>query len=227
MKKTFKFYAISWAILLALYNLIVFAFRFTITYDARFWIAYGAVTIAFIGQLLCAGKAFGSGSASKLFLNLPLITLSYSSTIVMATIGSICMLIPNCPAWITLIACGVCLAFSAIPVLKATAAAELVGNREEQVKAQTSFIRTMTMEAECLMNSTEDAKIKAELKKMYEAFRYSDTVSNDSLTNIQADIQQQFILVQEAIQNGNRPTVNMISSLLERRNLMCKKLKRG
>ena len=52
MKKNFKFYALIWAILLALFNLVVFLVRpiipgFVIVYDARFWIAFVFIVAAF------------------------------------------------------------------------------------------------------------------------------------------------------------------------------------
>lgn len=63
MKKNFKFFALIWAILLAVFNLVVFLIRpvlpgYEINYDARFWIAWGFIIAAFIGNLVCAYIAF-------------------------------------------------------------------------------------------------------------------------------------------------------------------------
>ena len=93
MKKNLKFYIIIWAILLVLYNLTVFLVRpvmpgYIINYDARFWISWGVIIATFIGQLFCAKVAFDSKNNEKLFLNIPLITQSYTALVVATIAGS-------------------------------------------------------------------------------------------------------------------------------------------
>ena len=63
MKKNFKFYALMWAVLLAVWCAVVFLVRpilpgYVINYDARFWIAFVFIVLAFIGNLVCAYLAF-------------------------------------------------------------------------------------------------------------------------------------------------------------------------
>lgn len=52
MKKNFKFYAVTWALLFAVYNVLAFAVGFKNT--ANFWAAYIASAIAMLLQLICA-----------------------------------------------------------------------------------------------------------------------------------------------------------------------------
>ena len=141
MKKNFKFYALIWAIFFAAFNAVVFLVRPVIPgyekYDATFWVALAFIVAAFIGNLVCAYFAFKAENRGKMFLNLPLITVSRSALIAMLIVGSGLMLIPNCPAWIAAIVCIVVLAFNAIAVIKAVWAADTVNKVDEKVKAQT------------------------------------------------------------------------------------------
>lgn len=193
MKKNFKFYALILVILLAAFNAVVFLVRpiipgYVINYDARFWIAWAFILAAFIGNLACAYFAFKAENLKKMFLNLPLITVSWSALIAMLIVGSGLMLIPNCPAWIAAIVCIVVLAFNAIAVIKAVWAADTVNKVDEKVKVQTSYINNLTVDAESILARAKSEPVKAECKKVFEAVRYSDPMSNEALSMIEAKI---------------------------------------
>ena len=152
MKKNFKSYALIWAIFLVAFNVIVFLVRpiipgCEIHYDLRFWIAWLFVVAAFVGNLLCANKAFQAENLEKLFYNVPLISVSYRGLIGMLVLGGALMLIPNCPAWIAAIVCVAITAFTAVAVVKADWAGETVSATHEKVKAQTQFIKLLTVDA--------------------------------------------------------------------------------
>lgn len=193
MKKNFKFYGLIWTIMLAAFNAVVFLVRpiipgYVINYDARFWIAWGFILATFIGNLVCAYFAFKAENLKKMFLNLPLITVSWSALIAMLVVGSGLMLIPNCPAWIAAIVCIVVLAFNAIAVIKAVWAADTVNKVDEKVKVQTSYIKNLTVDAESILDRAKSEPVKAECKKVFEAVRYSDPMSNEALSVIEAKI---------------------------------------
>lgn len=193
MKKNFKFYALIWAILLAVWCAVVFLVRpiipgYVINYDARFWISFVFIVASFIGNLVCAFFAFKAENLKKMFLNLPLITVSWSALIAMLVSGSALMLIPNCSAWIAAIVCIVVLAFNAIAVIKAVWAADTVNKVDEKVKAQTSYIKNLTVDTESILARAKSEPVKEECKKVYEAVRYSDPMSNEALSVIEAKV---------------------------------------
>ncbi len=233
MKKNFKYYIAIWAVLLAVYNVVVFTVQalpgYEINYDARFWISWGFILAAFIGQLICAYTAFKSENNNKLFLNIPLITQSYGGAVAITIIGSVCMLIPDFPYWIATIACVLVFAFSAIGVIKAKAAAETVSDVGAKVKMQTFFIKSLTADAESLMARAKNAEIKAECKKVYETVRYSDPMSNDALASIEGQIAVAFSKLTDAVTTNNAAAVNELSNeliiLINDRNRKCKLLK--
>ena len=170
MKKNFKSYAIIWAVLFAVFNIVVFLARpvipgYVVSYDVRFWIAWVFIIASFAANLLCANKAFKAENLEKLFYKVPLITVSYAGLIAMLVLGGALMLIPNCPVWIAAVVCV-----------------------HEKVKTQTQFIKLLTVDTESLLDRAKSDAVKTECKKVYEAVRYSDPMSNDALSVIEAKI---------------------------------------
>ncbi len=233
MKKNFKIYAVCWAILIAVFNIICFATPCEAAgmtkFGGAFWAGYIFITLAFIGQLFCAFMAFKAENSQKLFYNLPIITVSYTGLILTIVFGALCMAIPNLPNWVGIIVCLAILAFTAIAVIKASAAAEIVSKTDEKVKAQTAFIKEMTAEAQNLTNRANAPKLKEYCKKVYEALRYSDPMSNDQLTDIESRIKEEFATFTDAIisddLSATESSLNELLALIEDRNYKCKLLK--
>ena len=57
----------------------------------------------------------------------------------MLFVGIICTAVPFIPYWVGIIACLLVLAFSAISVIKATVAADVVSEVDEKIKEQTQI----------------------------------------------------------------------------------------
>ena len=202
---------------------------YVINYDARFWISFVFIVASFIGNLVCAFFAFKAENLKKMFLNLPLITVSWSALIAMLVAGSALMLIPNCPAWIAAIVCIVVLAINAIAVIKAVWAADTVNKVDEKVKAQTSYIKNLTVDAESILARAKSEPVKEECKKVYEAVRYSDPMSNSALASIESEIAIKFAKLSDAVVDDDFETVSNFTGkiiiLLGDRNKKCKLLK--
>lgn len=62
MKKTFRNYIVVWLILLVIFNVVVFVAPNEVAglskFGGAFWTGYIFITLAFIGQLVCAYFAF-------------------------------------------------------------------------------------------------------------------------------------------------------------------------
>ncbi len=229
MKKSFKYYAIAWTLMLAAFNVIVFTVQTLSGRDASFWVSWGFIIASFIGQLFCAYTAYKSENLDKLFLNIPLITESYGAVVLMTLAGSICMLIPNCPMWIATVVCVVLITVSAVSLINAKAAGEIVGNVvSEKVKTHTFFIKSLTVDTDTLMTKGQTPEIKAELKKVYDAIRYSDPMSNDALVGTELQITIAFEKLSKAVENNDLEDVkarsNELLILVNDRNKKCKLL---
>lgn len=233
MKKSFRFYLISWIVLLILFNVIAFVVPGASgqeTHTTSFWIGYGCITLAMIGQLACAYYALKESNKQKLFYNISLVTTSYTGLILSVVFGGLCMLIAILPYWVGVILCTIVLALNAIAVLKAAAAVSLVSGVDEKIKAQTLFIKSLTVDAESLLACAATPEAKAACKKVYEAVRYSDPMSNDVLVGVESQITLKFNVLSDAVMSS-ADTVSTLADeliiLIDERNKRCKLLKKG
>ena len=193
MKKNFILYAFIWAIVLAAFNAVVFLVRPVfpwqeINYDARFWVAWAFIIAAFLGNLLCAFIGFRAESLNKLFFNMPLIVVNWSSLIGMMVIGCSLMLIPDCPAWVTAIVCIIVFSFDAIAMIKAVWAANVAQGVEKKTENKIAFIKDLTADAEGIRAQAKSDAVRAECRKVSEAIRYSDPMSDENLSEIEEKI---------------------------------------
>ena len=232
MKKRFGLYASAWAVLFVLFNVIAFVSVGWVgqeKYTPSFWIGYSLITVMFIGQLFCAYAAFKADSANKLFYNISLIKTSYSGLIVSFIVGGLCMLISPLPYWFGAIVCTIVLAANALAVIKSIAATEEVERIDKKIKVQTFFVKSLTVDADTLLARAKSDAAKAECRKVYEAIRYSDPMSNDALASVEGEITIKFAAISEAVKAENDEKVaelaNEIVILVGERNKKCKLLK--
>ncbi len=233
MKRNFALYAICWAALLVLFNVIVFVTPAEAMgmskFGGAFWSGYGGITLAFIGQLVCAYFAFRADSAKKFFYRVSLITISYAALILTVIAGVVCMVVPGLPNWAGIVICLVILVFSAVVVVGAKAAGDTVSSVDEQVKAKTAFIKSLTVEAEGLASRAKSGPVREEAQRVYEGVRYSDPMSNGELAGIEGQITLKFAAFSDAVAADDGEKVKSIAgellALLSDRNNRCKLLK--
>ncbi len=230
--KTFKMYIAVWVILLALFNVLAFVPKLTAestVFTTTFWVGYIFITLAFSGQLFCSYIAFKDENINKLFYNISVFATSYISLILSAVVGSLCMVFSFIPYWISIVVCMIVLAFSAITVIKATVAADTVSKIDKKVKVQTFFIKSLTIEADSLLASAKSVEAKAECKRVYDAVRFSDPMSNEVLASAENQITLNFAELATAVYEDDIESVKALAdtvlSLLKDRNSRCKLLK--
>ena len=232
MKKAFNFYFIIWAVAVVLFNVISFVsvgWAGLEKYTPSFWIGYVFITLTFIGQIICAYLALKDSDYKKTFYNVSLITTSYTGLIVSFIIGGLCMLISPLPYWVGILLCAIVLAINVIAVVKAAAVVDAVSSVDEKIKVNTFFIKALTVDAEGLVARAGNEAVKATCKKVYEAVRYSDPMSNGALAFIESEIAVRFSKFSEAVAAGDTVAVDRIAEeliiLVNDRNKKCKLLK--
>lgn len=233
MRKTIRNYVIIWAVLVALFNSVVFVTPSEAgglsKFGGAFWVGYVVIMLAFLSQLICTLTALKSETKDKLFLHLPLIKISYSTLVVSIIIGTLCMAIPNLPNWIGIVVCALIFAFNAIAAVKATTAADLVSDLQDKVARKTLFIKELTVRAEGLMTGAKSAETKTAAKKVYEAARYSDPMSDSALAGLENQISDKmeefaaFVKADNAV--GAEKAAQEVVAAINARNQRCKALK--
>lgn len=224
MNKNFKFYLSIWAILFVLFNVVAFVIPRE-TLDGAFWTGYTFIVFAFIGQLVCGYIALQAKNLKKLFYNIPILSISWTGLVLTVLVGSICIAIQNFPTWIGIIVCFAILAFTAISVVKASFASDLIETVDEKIKTKTFFIKSLTIDAEGLLSRAKTEIAKAECKKVYETVRFSDPMSSEELNVCEAKILVKFEEFSNAIsaENENISSIaNELIALIQDRNRKCK-----
>ncbi|MBP5261118.1 MAG: hypothetical protein J6Z43_03205 [Clostridiales bacterium] len=230
MSKITKNYAIVWAVLLALFNLIVFVspgWAGAEKYSGAFWTAYAITTVVFILHLVFTLFAFKDtgGSKQKLFLNVPIIWISYVGLIVTIIAGSLCMLNSFLPTWAAAIVMGIMLAVFLVSVVKAKIAIDAVEEVGAKVQASTSFIKELRTDAESLAGRASPAS-RDICTKISDAIRYSDPVSNELSASVESDLRVKFDEFAAVVKGGDDSKVealgNELLDLIDERNKKCK-----
>lgn len=237
MNRNFKYYLSVWAIMLVLFNAAVFVSPSEALgmskFGGAFWSGYIFVSLAFIGQLFCAFKAFKAENKAensrKLFYNLPIITVSFTGLVLTLVFGSVCMIVPDMPNWLGTILCLAVLAFTASVAIKAKLAGDIVSETDDKIKMHTAFVKSFAAEAECLINKAKSEQAKKECKKVYEALRYSDPVSAPVLSEVEREFAEKFKVFSAAVEEDNEAaeTAGELLTLIDLRNKKCKLLKQG
>lgn len=210
MKKGFRFYLSIWAVLLVLFEVIAFVspgWAGQEKYTASFWIGYVVITLAFVGQLVCAIVAFRADNLQKLFYRLPLFRVSYMGLVLSFLFGGLCMFLSPLPYWIGVILCAVVLACTAIAVLRAKAVGDFVSPLDTKIRQQTQWLKAMTAEAEGLVARAAGTQAQTACRAVYEALRYADPMSNDALAEIERKISTQFDVLARTVQTEDAAAI--------------------
>lgn len=201
------------------------AFLLVSNYTTVFWLAYIFTTIAFFAQGV-VGIISRKSKADAKFLSLPLGYIGSIYFVVQLIIGIVCMVVPVSIVFALIVQLLILGAYITV-TLASTIAKEQILENDDNIKKTTSYIRTLTIETEQLYLSQEDARKKAELKKLYEAIRYSDPMSStDEICMIDKQI---FIAVRVLSEKVSVVTVDdlkqeikPILDLILKRNMICR-----
>lgn len=232
MKSNFKYYVIVWAVLVAIFNVIVFVTPSEIAgvskFDGSFWIGYIFIMLTFATQLGVAWYSL-KNDITKTFYRMPLLSISYGSLIAMMVVGILCMVISGFPGWLGIILCLLVLAFSIVSMVQAQTASSVIDDIDTKIKNKTFFIKSLTVDIDSLLARAASAEMFEELKKVYEAVRYSDPMSNDALDGVESTITIKVSELSERVGKadieGVKELAKEIVILLNDRNKKCKLLK--
>lgn len=232
MKNGFKFYALIWLALVVVFNVIAFVSVGWIGYEkytSSFWIGYIFIMVAFVGQLICSYVALKETNINKTFYNISLVKTSFTGLIVSFVFGGMCMLISPLPYWVGILLCAIVLVLNILSVIKAFTAAKIVATIDDEVKIETLFVKTLTVDAESLLYRAKSEVVKNECKKVYEAARYSDPMSNNALASVESKITAKYVEFSDSVISDNYEEASVFANelvvLIGERNRECKLLK--
>lgn len=197
-------------------------------YDLTFFIG---MLVAFIGVAVAAVFVLilKIDTKKKMFLAVSQFRTAYVVVILSLVLAGIYLFVGIVPDWAVYFAAVLVYGVAVISILKAQTAAAIVEGVDEKIKVQTFFVKSLTVDAEHLMNTAKTAELKALSKKVYEAVRYSDPMSNAVLVEVEEKIQGGFYDFENAVNAEDyelsSSTADELLSLIDIRNKKCKLLK--
>lgn len=201
-------------------------------YTGRYDLAFPiGMLIAFVGTAIAAAfvLTLKVETKEKMFLTVSQFRIAYIVTILSVILSGVYLFVEAVPDFIVYIAAILVYALAVISIIKAKMAVSIVAGIDEKIKVQTFFIKSLTVDAEHLMNTSKTTELKALAKKVYEAVRYSDPMSNAVLVEVEEKIQNGFSDFENAVVSEDfelaSSTAEDLLSLIDIRNKKCKLLK--
>lgn len=230
MTRTFKVYFMIWTICFLIFNIIIFISPLKINgISGNFWTGYIFIIFAFIGQLACSYIAFKEENIQKMFYNVSLVLVSYISFIALVIAGTLSFINPIMPLSIGITICMLMSGIFAVLVIVTCFVINVVYDIDDEIKAKTFAMKSLTANAEHLMQTSNSIEIKQICEKVYESLKYSNTMSDNSLKDINEQIQREFTSFENAVNDNDEELVNNISKqlldLINKRNIQCKLIK--
>ena len=210
------------AIAFVLFNVIAFAIPTAKT--ATFWIAYAFSIVAFASQIVIWKFAFkGADTLKSKFLGIPLISVGITYLIIQIIAFAVFMALPLAASWIAIVVCVLILGISAICLIGTETGREEINRVEEKVEKKVFYIKALQVDIEMLTSAERDADTKAALTKLAEKIRFSDPMSNDVLSDLEAEITAKVKELKTA--ENKAEIITVLDSLITERNKKAKLLK--
>ena len=221
MKKNVMAYT-ALGIVFALFN--VLAFVIPTEKTATFWIAYAFSVVAFGLQIGIWKFAFkGADTLKSKFLGIPLISVGARYLVVQVIVFAVFMAFPLLPTWIPIVICSVILGISSICLIGTETGREEINRVAVKVEKKVFYIKALQVDIELLAETENDPDIKAELLKLADKIRFSDPMSSDALSEIEAEILEKVSELKTA--ENKLAIISTASALVAERNKKAKILK--
>lgn len=216
-------------ILFVVYSILAFAIPFP--KNSVFAISYLFSVLAIGAQLYVIHISFYRGNHIKSkFYGFPIARIGVLYLIIQLIASFIFMAMGSIiPAWLPLVIYVLLAGASAIGLIAADVVRNDVMRQENKQVKQTSRMYEFQSLGQMLMNMNKMSSADLLLKKLAEDLRFSDPVSNDSLTNIEDQLASCLSQLQEAVSTQDMNQIMYLceeaDQLLAKRNLLCKMTK--
>ena len=225
--------AITFGALLIVFNLIVFLMP--IPQTTTFWIAYIFTSVSFLLLIVISYKVLSSPVPLKSkFLNLSLIQITYSYFVAQLALGIILIVLTalSYDSQSILVPIGGCLLSVALLgfTISRLSFTKLGVNEIERVQEvvdkKIGFIKEKQSILNKLVTETNDNDLRKSLTMLSEVIRFSDPMSNESVTAIETNITNKINNLRLNINKFSKETVmkecREIEALLNQRNIIVK-----
>ena len=217
MKKGFIKYSLLWLVALGLFN--AAAFLLADRGTDLFWIGYGAVSLAFVLQLISTALFFKKDLLQKRVVGVPVPVFCMMSLVAVLIGGVVCVMIPN---WIVIAVCYVVVVGQYVANIVVLVGAGKNG-------AATGFIADLKKNTAALAQKAENAEIKAFAQEVSEAAASADPFSDVALAGVENKILGKLAEFSACVENADvenaKTSAKQLLSFIKERNAKCRILK--
>lgn len=179
-------FALIYAILLGVFNLLVFLLSKNRT-DV-FWLSYAFMTLAFVVQIVSMLLSFKTADVETAFFGIPLASFSVFYLCAEIVIGALFMIFQAAGFTLALIIQLLVLAAFLIIAIISLMARDTVRQIGETVKENVFSLKSVLIDVDMIRESCTDPDLKESLRKLSETIKYSDPMTNDSVASLEERI---------------------------------------
>lgn len=198
--------------------------------NATAWSSFAFGCVSLIAGAIITFLSFDKGDSlkSKIY-GFPIFRLGYYYTIVqlILSIGFIISAwFVEIPSWVVIIFGLALLGVTVIGVAQLDNVRDIVERQDVRVKANTEMMESLRREVDSLVRKCPDEKVKKELEKLAEEFKYSDPISNEKTQQKEEQLKSRIKeLTNNFDTNDGFRLINEIQDILIERNSICKNSK--
>ena len=130
------------------------------------------------------------------------------------------------PVWVTVLVYAIALGAAVIGLISAEAVVEEIRVQDVKLKKDVTLMRSLQSKVNQMASQYDNPDAAAEVKRFAEEMRYSDPVSSEALSEIEADLSAAVDELQAAIVDGDSDATKQLcrkaSAVLAERNRLCK-----
>ena len=207
-------FALIYAILLGVFNLLVFLI-FKNRTDV-FWLSYAFMTLAFVVQIVSMLLAFKTADIETAFFGIPLASFSIYYLIAELVIGTLFMIFQVAGFILALIIQLLVLAAFLIIAIISLMARDTVQQIGDTIKDNVSSLKSVLVDVEMIRESCSDPDLKESLRKLSETIKYSDPMTNDSVASLEERIMRKVSELRIYVDDNQLSDAKQTCSDLER-----------
>lgn len=220
--------ALALGIVLLIFILIAFVIPFP--RNGLFWTGFVFGIIGILGSALIIVVAFIKGrDARSRFYGFPIARVGVIYLVVQMILSFIAMglaWVPVVPAWPFIIVSLLLLAAAALGTIATDITREEIVRQDVQIKRDVSKMRELQSLGNSLVRQCDDVAAKAELQKLSDALRFSDSVSSNATFESETELKQLMEELQNAMLDGDTSGISGLckqaQNVLAERNRICK-----
>lgn len=226
-KKSWIMTAIIYAIVFAVFNVLVFVI--VNKKNGVFWMSYAFMCLAFVIQIVSMLLALRTLETETVFMGIPLASLSFYYFFAAIFVGAVFMFFQNAPFKLALVLQILILAIYVVVAIMALMSRNVVQDVNDNLKESIEAIKTLTVDVDVFIPQVSDPALKKALKKVSETIKYSDPMSNAAVADIEEQIMQTVNELRVNIENNRNTeaiqTCKDIEVLFMQRNSLLKATK--